>query len=52
MQQIEPSDLIGGVAIIGCLLLIGFHRDGTISSILMTVCGYYFGSKSANRKKI
>lgn len=51
MQLLEPSDFIAGCAVIGCLTLIAFHRDGTISSILMTICGYYFGSKSARRVK-
>lgn len=51
MQRLEASDIIALLAIGGCLTLIAFHRDGTISSILLMICGYYFGSKSSVKRK-
>jgi len=51
MRQFNASDLLAAAAIMGCLTLIAFHRDGTISSILMTLIGYYFGTNSQKRAK-
>lgn len=45
MGRFEAPDIIGIVAIIGCLILIAFGRNGTISSVLLVIVGYYFGAK-------
>lgn len=46
MERFEPADVIGVLAIVGCLTLIAFGKDGTISSVLLVIVGYYFGAKT------
>lgn len=45
IQKCEPTDLIALIVITGGLILVGFHIDGIIGGILVSVVAYYFGKK-------
>ena len=49
MAQFHPDDIIALVTIISCLLLISLGRDGVITSVLLTITGYYFGQKAGRK---
>lgn len=49
LAHFEAADVIGIVAILGCLGLIALGKNGTISNVLLVIVGYYFGAKGRRR---
>ena len=43
LEKISPTDIIAFVLIIGCLVLKRYGLNGTVSGILLTITGLYFG---------
>ena len=46
VAKFEPIDVIAIIIILSCVTLIGFGRDGIITSILLMVTGFYFGRRT------
>ena len=44
MQKIEPRDVISLVLIAGCITLKIMGKNGTVSLILISIVGYYYGA--------
>lgn len=49
-SKLRGVDLVGIVAIIGCFVMIGLGKDGSILAILLIIIGYYFGTRRAISK--
>lgn len=47
-EKLKPMDLIAILTIIGCFVLLFFHRDGYISATLTLIIGYYFGKRASS----
>lgn len=48
-KKFDPEDWIALATLVGCMVLIGFKRDGTVASVFLTVTGYMFGRHSRKR---
>jgi len=44
-MKIKPSDLIALLVLLGCFLLMWHGKDGTVSSVMSAVVGFYFGHR-------
>lgn len=51
MKKWTPDKITAMVLVIGCLLLIAFHIDSEVKSILTMAAGWLFGSAYMEKKK-
>ena len=51
MKKWTPDKITAMILVIGCLLLIAFHIDSEVKSILTMAAGWLFGSAYMDRKK-
>lgn len=47
MPEINSTDIIAILVIIGCFTLIYTGKNGVLYSILLTTVAYYFGKKTS-----
>ena len=51
MKKWTPDKITAMILVIGCLLLIAFHIDSEVKSILTMAAGWLFGSAYMEKKK-
>ena len=44
-QELKPADIIAAIIIVGGLILVGFHINGLVGTLLTAVVFYYFGKQ-------
>jgi len=49
LSELQPDEVIAIVVIVGCFILMGFGRDGVVTSILLTTTGFYFGARKVKK---
>jgi hypothetical protein len=45
MMKWTPTDVIAGIVVVGGMVLLGLHIDGTVSAAVLAVAAYYFGRR-------
>lgn len=48
---VTPEDILAGIVVVGCLILLGIGKDDIVKSVLLTVVAYYFGKKTREERK-
>ena len=48
-MALEASDIIAIITILGCLLLTGLGKNGTVTTVLLAITSFYFGQKTAKK---
>lgn len=45
IKDLRPLDIIAGIVLIACFVLVYFQKDGFVTTTISAIIGYYFGHK-------